>query len=162
MQNEYNVTWERYRSWTLERMFTGKGLILRLMWFLVCGWAFGMTVVNNFNLIPLLFTAVCVYFAFFRDLRRAKKLHGDMEDDYGTEWLRRITLEDEQIRVVDGMSSRIYPYSDIMNACERKDHFLLEMKGKTCIQLYKDGCIDCTADECWDLIEAKMDEYKMR
>lgn len=158
MKNEYIVTWKLFLSWTFERMFTGKKLILRLILFLVCGWLLGTSIRNGLDVISLVLCAVGVYFAVFRDLRKAKKTYDDLANEHGFAWLRQIVLEEEHISVTDGVSTRTYRYSDIANALERKDHFLLEMKGQKYLRLYKSGFPNATADECWELIERKMDE----
>ncbi len=158
MKNEYAVTWKLYCSWTLERMLSGKNLLFRLFWFLASGWFLGMAVRNGGQVIPFVLFVLCLYLAFFRDIRKAKKSYDAMVDDHGYAWLRRIELMEDEIRITDGITTRSYRYSDILNALERKDHFLLEMKGRKYVRLYKSGFIDCTADECWEFVERKMDE----
>lgn len=158
MRNEYIVTWQLYRSWTLERMFTGKKVLLRLIWFMACGWLLGVSIRNGIDIISLALCCLCIYFAVIRDLRKAKKTYDELSNDHGFDWLRRIELEEDQISITDGITTRTYRYGDIVNALERKDHFLLEMKGQKYVRLYKSGCIDCTADECWEYVAYKMDE----
>lgn len=159
MKNAYTVTWKLYCSWTVEQLFRGIRFFTRLIFCLLGGIAFGRSFAGGFRPLFLVLSFLCMYFAFLRDIRRAKKEYDDLANEYGEDdWKRTITLEDDRIVLEEGSVCKEYSYSDIKNMYERKNHFCLVMRSGAMLRLYKSGMVESAADECWTLLERKMDE----
>ena len=159
MTVSYTVTKKRYLSWAVERSFGGIRAVVSLMLCLIGGSAFGMAFSGGFQPIFLIPAFLFLYYAFFGDIRKAAKRYDELSDEYGEDdWKLTITLEEGRICWEEGTECGEYSYSDIKNAYEKKDQFCLAMRDGVLLRLYKTGIQEYTADECWDLIERKMDD----
>lgn len=160
MKCEYAVTEKLFVLWAVERIFKGVRLIVSLMFCLLAGLSFGQVLSGGLKPLFAVLTIVFLYFAFYRDIHRAKKEYNALTKEYGGyDWKCAIMLEEDRIVLEEGMMDRSeYPYSHIKDAFERKDHFCLVMRGGERLRLYKSGLGEHTADECWAMIEKKMDE----
>lgn len=159
MKCEYIVTQKLFISWAAEGIFKGIRLLFAMIFCLLAGFSFGMILRGFLSFLFFVLMLVFLYFAFFRELNRARKRYNALADEYGGDnWKRTITLEKENIVMEERNVSEKYTYADIRNACERKDHFALVMRSGEVLRIYKSGLEDYTADECWKIIERKMDE----
>ena len=159
MKCEYTVTQKLFASWAVENIFKGLRLIVCLLFCLLAGLSFGQVLRGGLKPVFAVLTITCLYVGFYRDIRRAKKQYNALADEYGgDDWKRTITLEENAIVMEERNVCEKYAYADIRNACEKKDHFALLMRTGAVLRLYKSGLEDYTADECWELIERKMDE----
>ena len=158
LQNIYPVTWHVYCSWSIEKLFKGIRLILLLIFCLLAGLSFGRVLSGTLQPLFFVLTLVCLYYAFFRDIRRTKRAYDSLVREYGQyDWIRTITLEKDRIVLEEGTASSIYAYSDIKNAVERKTHFRLIMRDGNILYLYKNVMQNGTPDDCWTFIEKQMD-----
>ena len=150
--NEYQVTWERYRSWIMERALKGARLVIVVIWCviaLVC-LAFAVSVTSVFRLYFLFLGAFAIYRAFFRILVLAKKQYRQLARSYGKEnWTRRIIFGDDGITLADQEKSTIrYAYSDIVNVSEKGNMICLVASDKSVLRLYKDAFVESEWEEC--------------
>ena len=150
--NEYQVTWERYRSWIMERALKGARLVMVVIWCviaLVC-LAFAVSVTSVFRLYFLFLGAFAIYRAFFRILVLAKKQYSQLARSYGKEnWTRRIIFGDDGITLADEEKSTIrYAYSDIVKVREKGNMICLDASDKSVLRLYKDAFVESDWEEC--------------
>lgn len=151
--NEYQVTWERYRSWVMELALKGVRLVFMVIWCvvaLVC-LAFAVSSATSaFRLLYLWLAVFGVYRAFFRIFVLAKKQYRQLAQSYGREnWTRRIAFEDDGITVSDEEKSTIrFAYSDIVKVREKGNTICLVASDKSFLWLYKDAFVESDWEEC--------------
>ena len=150
--NEYQVTWERYRSWVMENMFKGARLVLMVIWCvlaLVC-LTLAVSEVSVFSLLYLWLAVFGVYRAFFRTFVLAKKQYRQLAQSYGREnWTRRIAFEDDCISLTDEEKVSLrYAYSDIVKVREKGNMICLDASDKSVLRLYKDAFVESDWEEC--------------
>lgn len=150
--NEYQVTWERYRSWIMERALKGAGLVFMVIWcaFALACLAFAVIGGTTFRLYFLFLGAFAIYRAFFRTFVLAKKQYRMLVRSYGKEnWTRRIAFEDDGINLTDAEKASLrYAYSDIVKVREKGNMICLDASDKSVLRLYKDAFVESDWEEC--------------
>lgn len=95
--NEYQVTWERYRSWIAENMVKGTRLVMMIIWGVYTLLCLALMMIDNSTLKGMYFVMVAfgIYRAFFRIFVIARSQYRRLAQSYGKEnWTRRITFEE--------------------------------------------------------------------
>ena len=150
--NEYQVTWERYRSWVMENMFKGARLVMMVIWCVLALSCLALAVseVSVFSLLYLWLAIFGVYRAFFRTFVLAKKQYRQLAQSYGREnWTRRIAFEDDCISLTDEEKVSLrYAYSDIVKVREKGNTICLVASDKSFLWLYKDAFVESDWEEC--------------
>ena len=149
--NEYQVTWERYRSWAAENMAKGARLAMMIMWCVFTLLCLALIIIENskFSSLYFLLAAFGIYRAFFRIFVIARSQYRRLAQNYGKEnWTRRIAFEDDGIILTEGNFSLRYDYSDIINIREKGNKIWLEASNKTVLRLYRDAFVESDWDEC--------------
>lgn len=151
--NEYQVTWERYRSWIMERALKGVSLVFMVIWCVIALGCLAFAVIGGgtmFRLYFLFLGAFAIYRAFFRILVLAKKQYRQLAQSYGKEnWTRRIIFGDDGITLSDEEKSTIrFAYSDIVKVREKGNMICLDASDKSVLRLYKDAFVESDWEEC--------------
>ena len=149
--NEYQVTWERYRSWAVENMFKGARLVMMAVWCVFALLCLFLAAIEMSSLSGLyLFLALFgIYRAFFRIFVIAKSEYRRLAQSYGKEnWTRRIAFEDDGISLTEENISVRYAYPDIVSVREKGNKIWLDASNKTVLRLYKDAFVDSDWEEC--------------
>lgn len=149
--NEYQVTWERYRSWVADNMVKGARLVMMVIWCviaLLC-LVLGLTAESGFKSLFFVLAVFGIYRAFFRIFVIAKSQYRRLALSYGKEnWTRRIVFEDDGITLSEGKASFHYDYSDIINIREKGNEIRLDASDKTVLRLYRDAFVESSWEEC--------------
>ena len=149
--NEYQVTWERYRSWAVENMVKGAMLVMTVIWSMItllC-LALAMIAESGFKSLFFVLAVFGIYRAFFRIFVITKSQYRRLALSYGKEnWTRRIVFNDDGITLSEGKASFHYDYSDIVNIREKGNEICLDASDKTVLRLYRDAFVESSWEEC--------------
>ena len=149
--NEYQMTWKRYRSWTVENMTRGAQLVMMILWCVIALLCLALAMIADSGLRSLYFflAAFGIYRAFFRIFVIAKSQYRRLALSYGKEnWTRRIAFEDDGINLTEGKASFHYDYSDIVSVRETGNKIWLNASDKTVLRLYRDAFVESNWEEC--------------
>lgn len=150
--NEYQVTWERYRSWVIEKKTKGAGPVMMIIWcvFAVICLVLTVSEASSFSLVYLWLAVFGIYRAFFRTFVLAKKQYRQLARSYGREnWTRRIAFEDDGISLTDEEKVSLrYAYSDIVKVREKGNMICLDASDRSVLRLYKDAFVESDWEDC--------------
>lgn len=156
IRNEYKITWKVYRSWGLENAFKGAQLLFAIFWVVLALLILVLDISSGGWFFYHYFFLFCIYRAFFRWMVRTNAQYRALaKQRNGADWLRKISFEEDTIRLEDGNVSVVYDYSDIVEIKEKGNKVWLNASDKAVIRLYKDCFIDSTWEECKSWIEEK-------
>lgn len=158
MKNQYLVTWELYRSWTLENSVKGIRLYMMIMWCVLLAACLFMGIAT-YDFLFFIFAVYCAYRAFLRNMVLANKQYKMLGNRYKKkEWIRTILFEDDRITVSEEDSQMKLRYSDIVRIRERGDKIWLDMQDKSVIRLYQPAFADTDWNRCKAWIESRREQ----
>lgn len=160
VKNEYQVTWERYRSWCAESMFQGIQLAFRVMW---CVLAVGFLVLSIVagEWIYGLMMVYCIYQAFVSKLVQGKAQYKKQTDYYKKDsWMRRMILDEEKIGLSEGRLFLTYEYKHLKKIRHKGNKIWLHFQDGTVLRMYKDAFVEGSWEECRQLVEKKVLKYE--
>ena len=67
-----------------------------------------------------------------------------------------VDFAETEIIVTEGTATVSISYAAISKIVVKKDKYLIFLKSKNYIRIYKDAFVDCTEEECMDYIRSKM------
>ena len=101
--------------------------------------------------------AITVYKAYPERIINASERYKQLAKLNGASaWGLVVDFADSEIMITEGVSTVSISYAGISKIVEKKDKYLIFLKSKNYIRIYKDAFVDCTEEECMDYIRSKM------
>ena len=161
IKNEYNVTWEIYRSWAKESAFKGRQLLFSIIWVL---FAIAVQILNAYRGGAILYHFLfffALYYASLNWLSIAKKQYDEFSKKYGKDWKRSIVFEDSRIIVWEGPTQIKYRYKEVYMFREKKNKIWLYTTDGSLIRMYVDTFTEGDWEQCKDFLREKAGKKKL-
>ena len=155
IKNEYNVTWEVFRSWAKENAFKGRQLLFSVVWVV---FAVVIQILNGYHGGTILYHFLfffALYFALLNWLSVAKKQYDEACRKYGKEWKRSIVFEDSRIVIWEGPTHMKYRYKEVYMFREKKNRIWLYCRDGSLIRMYTDTFTEGDWEQCKELLREK-------
>lgn len=148
-KNEYPVTWKLYKEWITDSKFRGRRLVFTIIWCLFTIASIVASFFDSFWPFYLILILFGIYRAFFHDYVIGKSTYKRLAEVRGCEdWVRTITISDEEIEIIDGNSNTKYQTANIVNITEKGDMVRLDISATAAIRLYKSAFIEGDWENC--------------
>lgn len=167
MKNEYKVTRELYKTWTIEGIFKGKKLAIFIVWLVVAAAAFGFGIYKIISALQgdgsafeIIFSfAICafgIYRAYFRTVMMSGKMYNLLAQNYGGEnWQRKIEFLDNSVIMADGHKVLQNEYKNIQKISPKSYGMSILFNNGMLVRVYKDSFTNCTYDEFIEFLAKK-------
>lgn len=155
IKNEYNVTWEIFRSWAKESAFKGRQLLFSIIWVV---FAIGIQIANVFAGGSALYSFLFVfalYFALLNWLSVARKQYKELCGKYGENWKRSIHFDESRIVVWEGPTHIKYRYKKVFMFREKQGKIWLYTTDGSKIRMYTDTFTEGDWEQCKELLREK-------
>ena len=165
MKNQYTITKELVKKWAHESCFIGRNRTIFIMYMIVAAAFAAIFVMYAFFVksswhniyISLIMCAITVYKAYPERIINASERYKQLAKLNGAAaWGMVVDFAETEIVVTEGTATVSISYAGISKIVEKKDKYLIFLKSKNYIRIYKDAFVDCTEEECMDYIRSKI------
>ena len=155
IKNEYNVTWEIFRSWARENAFKGRQLLFTVIWVVFAIVIQIANVLTGGAALYYFLFVFALYFALLNWLSVARKQYSELCAKHGENWKRSIRFEDSRIVVWEGPTHMKFRYKEVYMFREKKNKIWIYARDGSVIRMYMDTFTEGDWEQCKELLREK-------